>query len=85
MNVADHSRVNPGPGRYRNGIITQRRTGPCGLYRHCVYNDNSNIEMYIAMTFILKHYYTFWTTLVCSKEKRNMEEQKTRRYASTES
>lgn len=53
LNAAYHSRVNPEPRRYRNGVIQrQRRTGPCILNRHCIYNDNSNKKKYIALIYM---------------------------------
>lgn len=44
-----HYRVNPRLRLYRNGVITQRQNWPLGLYRHCIYNDNSNMKMSIAL------------------------------------
>lgn len=34
VNAAYHSRVNPELRRYRNSVITQRRTGPCSLLQY---------------------------------------------------
>lgn len=43
---------------FKNVVITQRQTAPCGLYRQCLYDDNSNTKMYIALIFI--HYNTIY-------------------------
>lgn len=41
------------PGKPRTTTLLKRcPTRPCGLYRHCIYNDNSNVKMYIALIFI---------------------------------
>lgn len=63
MNAAYHSRINPGLRHYRNVVITQIQTGSWGLFRQCSCNDNSNIKMYICLTFIHIHFYTLWLKL----------------------
>lgn len=62
-NEAYHPRVNPGRRRYRKGVITQPRTGPCGLCRHCKYNDDSK-SMHIALIFIHILYYTIFQNII---------------------
>lgn len=64
VNAAYHSQVDPGLRRYKNFVITQRQTGPCGLFRQCIYIDNSITKMYIALIFIHIHYYTLYQNII---------------------
>lgn len=44
-------------------------TWPCGLYRHCIYND-SNMKMYTALIFFLHniHYHTLYQNIIILPE-----------------
>lgn len=45
MNVAYYSQVNQGLRRYKNVIIKSQT----GLYKQCIYHDNSNTRIYLAL------------------------------------
>lgn len=48
INVAYYSQVIRGLQRYKN-VFTKRKTGLCSLYKKCLYHNNSNTKIYLAL------------------------------------